>query len=144
MSFLLKTSTVWSIAIVVLFSNYSLLLKEGHVKHLEVMLEEAYSSRLQGERGEENRKMFMNWIIDVVRCSDMITVFNIRREEDMDKKILFALLKSENFNFQSQMFLSMVWNRVDIAEEKIFSNRSFQMKVDALEEVMIRALLMDR
>ena len=91
---------------------------------VEAMLEEAYSSRLQGQRGEENRKMFMNWIIDVVGFSDMITVFNIKREEDMDKKILFALLKSENFNFQSQMFLSMVWNRVDIAEEKIFCDRN--------------------
>ena len=126
-----QTSGVWA-------------LKEGHIKHLEVMLEEAYSSRLQGQRGEENRKMFMNWIIDVVGYSDMITVFNIKREEDMDKKILFALLKSEKFNFQSQMFLSMVWNRVDIAEEKIFCDRNLEWEQGDFDEVMTKALLMER
>ena len=120
-------------------------LKEGHVKHLEKMLEESYKDRLGNtQRGKENKKLFMNWIIDVVRHSDLITVFDIRREEDMDKKILFALLKSENFNFQSQMFLSMVWNRVDIAEEKVFCDRSFEWEQGDFDEVMTRALLMDR
>ena len=33
---------------------------------------------------------------------------------------------------------------MDIAEEKIFSDRSFEMKADALEEVMMKALLMER
>ena len=91
-----------------------------------------------------SKKLFMNWVMDVVRHSDLITVFDIRREEDMDKKILFALLKSENLNFQSQMFLSMVWNRVDIAEEKVFCDRNFEWDQGDFDEVMTRALLMER
>ena len=121
-------------------------LKEGHVKHLEKMIEESYRDRINPntERGKSNKKLFMNWVIDVVRLSDLITVFDIRREEDMDKKILFALLKSENLNFQSQMFLSMVWNRVDIAEEKVFCDRNFEWDQGDFDEVMTRALLMER
>ena len=119
-------------------------LKEGHVKHLETMLEEAFETRVTGPGGNQNKRMFMNWIMDVVRHSDKITVFDIRREENMDKKILFALLKSENFNFQSQMFLSMVWNRVDIAEERIFCDRNFEWQQGDFDEVMTKALLMER
>ena len=108
------------------------------------MLEEAFETRVTGPGGNQNKRMFMNWIMDVVRHSDKITVFDIRREENMDKKILFALLKSENFNFQSQMFLSMVWNRVDIAEERIFCDRNFEWQQGDFDEVMTKALLMER
>ena len=71
-------------------------------------------------------------------------MFDIKTEEDMDKKILFALLKSENLSLNSQLYLSMVWNRVDIAEEKIFSDRTFEWEEDDLAEVMTKALLMER
>ena len=109
-------------------------MKEGHVKHIENMIEENYADRIHG-KGKGNKKLFMNWVMEVVKHSDLITVFDIKREEDMDKKILFALLKSESFNFQSQMFLSMVWNRVDIAEEKIFADRNFSWQHGDLDEV---------
>ena len=71
-------------------------------------------------------------------------MFDIKTEEDMDKKILFALLKCENLGLQSQLYLSMVWNRVDIAEEKIFCDRSFEWEEGDLDEVMTKALLMER
>ena len=38
----------------------------------------------------------------------------------------------------TQMYLAMVWNRVDIAEEKIFSNRELVWKEGELDMVMIR------
>ena len=43
-----------------------------------------------------------------------------------------------------QMYLAMVWNRVDIAEEKIFSNRELVWKEGELDMVMTKALLMER
>lgn len=42
------------------------------------------------------------------------------------------------------MYLAMVWNRVDIAEEKIFSNRELVWKEGELDMVMTKALLMER
>ena len=38
----------------------------------------------------------------------------------------------------------MVWNRVDIAEEKIFSNRELAWQEGELDMVMTKALLMER
>ena len=116
-------------------------MKQGHLRRIEQMLEESFSDRLQGEIGQERKKKAVNWIIECMHHADLITVFDIRTETNLDYKILSALLKGNSLNLYAQLFLAMVWNRVDIAEEKIFSNRSFQMKVDALEEVMIRALL---
>ena len=77
--------------------------------------------------------------------SDLITVFDIRTEAALDKKILSALLKGERgCSLQSKLYLSLVWNRVDIAEEQIFSDRNFQVGEVELDEVMSKALLMDR
>ena len=42
------------------------------------------------------------------------------------------------------MYLAMVWNRVDIAEEKIFSNRELAWQEGELDMVMTKALLMER
>ena len=138
-------------------AGYSL--KQGHLKRIEQMLEDAFSdrliiivsitipsslNRLKGEIGQERKKTAVNWILECIHHADLITVFDIRTETNLDYKILSALLKGNSLNLYAQLFLAMVWNRVDIAEEKIFSNRSFQMKAESLEDVMIRALLMDR
>ena len=40
------------------------------------------------------------------------------------------------------MYLAMVWNRVDIAEEKIFSNRELVWKEGELDMVMIKPSLL--
>ena len=37
----------------------------------------------------------------------------------MDKKILSALLKSDKMSLHHQLFLAMVWDRVDLVEEKV-------------------------
>ena len=42
------------------------------------------------------------------------------------------------------MYLAMVWNRVDIAEEKIFNNRELVWQEGELDMVMTKALLMQR
>ena len=41
------------------------------------------------------------------------------RETQLDKKILSALLKSDNMSLHHQLFLAMIWDRVDLVEEKI-------------------------
>ena len=48
----------------------------------------------------------------------------LRRETCLDKKILTGLLKGQNMTMHYQLYLSMVWDRVDIAEEKIFVHGS--------------------
>ena len=42
-------------------------LKEGHVKHIENMLEESYEERLADSTGESKKKMYMNWVMEVIR-----------------------------------------------------------------------------
>ena len=44
-------------------------LKEGHVKHIEAMLEDSYADRLTDSNGESKKKMYMNWIMEVIRYS---------------------------------------------------------------------------
>ena len=42
------------------------------------------------------------------------------RETQLDKKILSALLKGDDKEqLYNQLFLAMIWDRVDLAEEKI-------------------------
>ena len=41
------------------------------------------------------------------------------RETQLDKKILTALLKGPGMETGHQLYLAMLWNRVDIVEEKI-------------------------
>ena len=44
------------------------------------------------------------------------------REAQLDKKILSGLLKGTGMELKHQLYLSMIWDRIDIAEEKIFAN----------------------
>ena len=48
------------------------------------------------------------------------------RETFLDKKILSALLKSNNMDLHTQLYLAMIWDRVDLAEEKILAGASIQ------------------
>lgn len=45
----------------------------------------------------------MNWIMECIRFSDLITIFDIRNEENLDKKILAALLKGDDLSLQAQV-----------------------------------------
>jgi hypothetical protein len=47
----------------------------------------------------------------------------------LDKKILSALLKGDDMNLHHQLYLAMVWDRVDIAEEKILVHGKFIYKI---------------
>ena len=56
----------------------------------------------------------------------MHACMNFRRETFLDKKILSALLKSNNMDLHTQLYLAMIWDRVDLAEEKILAGASIQ------------------
>ena len=116
-------------------------LKQGHINHLEKMLKETFDDEIN----EENKTMFIDWILGIIKYSDRITLFNINNEEDQDKQILSALLKDENFTVQNKMMMTLMWNRPDIAENMIFndSNREFRWRDRPFDEVMSQALLRD-
>ncbi len=82
-------------------------LKEGHVAHLLHMLTEAFGGFYKEDIAErdKNMKIFLNWTMECVRHSDIITIFDIRRETHLDKKILSALLKSHHMPLHQQLFL---------------------------------------
>lgn len=92
-------------------------LKEGHINHLEKMIGSAYHA---SKTNREQLKSVLNWTLECVRYSDIITIFDIRRETQLDKKILSALLKLQDMTLHQQLYLAMIWDRVDLAEEKIF------------------------
>ena len=92
-------------------------LKEGHVNHLEKMIGSAYHAN---KTNREQLKSVLNWTLECIRYSDIITIFDIRRETQLDKKILSALLKLQDMTLHQQLYLAMIWDRVDLAEEKIF------------------------
>ena len=86
-------------------------LKQGHLKRIEQMLDLSFADRLKGEVGAERKKKAVNWVIECIHHADLITVFDIRDESNLDYKILSALLKGNNQNVYNQLFLAMVWNR---------------------------------
>ncbi len=85
------------------------------------MLTEAYGDYYKSSEAEREKNMraIMNWTMECIRRSDIITIFDIRRETHLDKKILSALLKSDKMPLHQQLFLAMAWDRVDLVEEKI-------------------------
>ena len=56
-----------------------------------------------------------------MNAGDMIFFSLISRETELDKKILSALLKGHDMTMYQKLYLAMVWDRVDIAEEKILA-----------------------
>ena len=71
-------------------------LKEGHIDHLNKMLDRAYGHQWTGDLKTEKLKSVMNWVLECIKESDCLTIFDIRREIHMDKKILSALLKGHD------------------------------------------------
>ena len=57
--------------------------------------------------------------IDRAELNSLKNPFHFR-EAQFDKKILSALLKGTGMEIKHQLYLSMIWDRIDIAEEKIF------------------------
>ena len=111
--------------------------------HLKNLFVEAYGDKYLTEV-EEKMDRYLSMIDASLEHYNLITVFDIRVETDLDNVILTSLLKGKDLNLYSQLYLALVWDRLDIAEEKIFSNRSFEVRPESLDELMLKALTMER
>ena len=73
---------------------------------------QVFADRVTGQYAERRLNKFTGWVEDCLHHCDLITVYDINTEEDLDKKILLALLSGEVFNPLHVLHLSMVWDRV--------------------------------
>ena len=97
------------------------------------------SSRLKDEKFDDRIQLISKCCQD----EDLITVFDINRDTDLDLAILSALLKGRGASRLDQLRLSLKWNRADVAEEKIFTD-SAVWEWGQLDEVMLEALANNR
>ena len=89
------------------------------------MLGDSFQDRLQGKLGQTRRKNFMNWIVECISFSDLITIFDIRTEENLDKKILAALLKGDELTLQAQVDRFFVLYQVPGHDAELSFNPKF-------------------
>lgn len=108
------------------------------------MLMEAFGDKIAEQEQAGKMEKYLGMIENTLKHQNLISVFDIRTENNLDNVILTSLLKGNDMNLYSQLYLALVWDRLDIAEEKIFSNRSFEMRQEFLDELMMKALVMGR
>ncbi|XP_076459392.1 transient receptor potential cation channel subfamily M member-like 2 [Babylonia areolata] len=78
----------------------------------------------------------------------LLTIFNLDKaesEKDIDRAILYALLRANKSDANSQLALALAWNRCDIARQEIFTskNRHVWQQAD-LYNAMFTALVQNR
>ncbi|KAL3875816.1 hypothetical protein ACJMK2_033731, partial [Sinanodonta woodiana] len=86
---------------------------------------------------------------EILAKERLINVFNLDEADtkDIDRAILYALLKAKKSNSEAQLALALAWNRSDIAREKIItpSNRKWwKGKENFLYHAMFTALVQDK
>ena len=96
------------------------------------MLEENFGDKIPAAEREDKMARYLGMIEAALQQHHLVTVFDIRVETNLDNVILTSLLKGKDLNLYSQLYLALVWDRLDIAEEKIFSNRSFEMRPEVI------------
>lgn len=77
----------------------------------------------------------------------LVTIFNLGEADtkDIDRAILYALLKANKTNANAQLSLALAWNRCDIARHEIFTTENRQhWKNLPLYDAMFTALVQDR
>ncbi|XP_038078290.1 transient receptor potential cation channel subfamily M member 3-like isoform X2 [Patiria miniata] len=84
-------------------------------------------------------------LIQVMKRKNLITIYSVDAEDDVDidYAILNALMKCSNLSPSDQLKLSLIWNRVDLAKEKIF-NQNLSWNELCLDEAMEVALVRNR
>ncbi|XP_053387178.1 transient receptor potential cation channel subfamily M member 2-like isoform X2 [Mercenaria mercenaria] len=84
---------------------------------------------------------------DALATRKLINIFNLGEAEtkDIDRAILYALLKANKTNANAQLSLALAWNRCDIARHEIFTqdNRQYWKNLP-LYDAMFTALVQDR
>ncbi|KAL5018231.1 hypothetical protein ScPMuIL_003953 [Solemya velum] len=100
-----------------------------------------------GDKVEEKVKQCVQWLTSALQNRKLLSVYNVNEEEskDLDRAILYALLKANRSNADAQLALALAWNRSDIARQEIFTttNREQWKKLN-LYHAMFTALVQDR
>ena len=96
------------------------------------MLEENFGDKIPAAEREDKMARYLGMIEAALQQHHLVTVFDLRVDTNLDNVILTSLLKGKDLNLYSQLYLALVWDRLDIAEEKIFSNRSFEMRPEVI------------
>ncbi|XP_048256759.1 transient receptor potential cation channel subfamily M member 2-like isoform X1 [Haliotis rufescens] len=116
-----------------------------------IMTEKARKMFVWKSTDSEVDKKIQECLLNLRDCLEnrrLINVYNLENAasiRDIDRAILYALLKANRSNANSQLALALAWNRCDIARQEIFtpSNRKYWQKIN-LYDAMVTALVQDR
>ncbi|XP_074642284.1 transient receptor potential cation channel subfamily M member-like 2 [Tubulanus polymorphus] len=109
----------------------------------------AFSSKRTWRTGDvdSKAKKYFGYLKQCCKERHMITIFDLKNDEDFDKAILKALLtgtemghEQQEFRLLHQLQLALLWDRSDVAQEQIFSI-SFEWSEGNLDAMMTRALI---
>ncbi|XP_046584536.1 transient receptor potential cation channel subfamily M member 2-like [Haliotis rubra] len=117
----------------------------------EIMMEKAHKMFVWKPTDTEVDKKIQDCLHNLKYCLEhrrLVNVYNLENAasiRDIDRAILYALLKANKSNANSQLALALAWNRCDIARQEIFTptNRKHWQKIN-LYDAMVTALVQDR
>ncbi|XP_072050607.1 transient receptor potential cation channel subfamily M member 3-like [Amphiura filiformis] len=116
------------------------LLESKQIDQLKSKIAEAFPREVDAHDN------IMQYLKKIVARKHLITIFSVDDDDvnqGIDYAILSALLKASNLSISDQLKLALVWNRVDIAQEQIFS-KTTHWSEKALEDAMEIALTRNR
>ncbi|XP_076450410.1 transient receptor potential cation channel subfamily M member-like 2 [Babylonia areolata] len=120
--------------------------QEVMIKHARVLFE--WKKGMAEEEIQRNISQALSFLEDCLAERKLLNIFNLDKADsvkDIDRAILYALLKANKSNANSQLALALAWNRCDIARQEIFTpeNRHSWQRVD-LYDAMFTALVQNR
>ena len=117
--------------------------EEKRKRKLEKFIREKSKSYLKLD--EAGLIKSVKWIMECLQNKKQIRIFHLDEEDgesagDLDKAILKTLLEMGGLDVRTQLHLSLLWNRDDMAEEVIVKNRR-SLKLKDLEYFLEQALV---
>ncbi|XP_043211040.1 transient receptor potential cation channel subfamily M member 5-like isoform X1 [Amphibalanus amphitrite] len=114
-------------------------------KRLKQMLEEAYNKSHRGT--QEELHSYVDKLEECMEFVDLINVFDLNSEQELDAVILNALMKESGITEDSllpmePLQLALMWDRLDMAE-KIFSGRH-DWPPGCLDDMLTETLLSNK
>ncbi|XP_071965204.1 transient receptor potential cation channel subfamily M member 3-like [Antedon mediterranea] len=91
---------------------------------------------------EDAAEQLMEKVLQVISKRELLTVFSVDSDESadgLDNTILQALVQANNLPSNDQLQLALLWNRVDIARDKIFKLNK-PISEECLNDAMLQAL----
>lgn len=112
--------------------------KKDHESQILAKVKEIFPELSDNEKG-----IICEMILFFMKKSELFTVFKFGGSKEIDEAIFTAMLKSENLPPVDQLQLTLLWNRADLAKEKVFP-QTYTWKLIDLELAMLMALAMNR